>query len=724
MRERRHGGSATALGERRGELTLDDLGLRLRSLPRDGRSPSRRTSALLDDALVAHARRDGSGRRARRPCPSSSISPTRSRATAARCPTRSWPPWTSRRWPGCPEARGHADRSPSCSTTGRPATSAPGRRPRRTSTTTSGTRKAASRPRPAAFTLAGRSPRGPGRRPRPRARVPGHHGVAAPLRLGPAVPGRPRNASARRTRTTGTATARPPRPSCPWRRGAGALGPPPGPGHVAAPRSAASGRGARRGRAPRFEAALRSALATRPDGPAPRAASSCPRCGRRRSRRPAGPPTSASTSSTSASSWWSRPCCWPGSSSASGSSSGCARWACSRRGLHAAAPAAASSWARACGSPRSGASSGMPAPRSTPAVLLGPAHDLGGRRRAPASSPCTWPRARSWPAPWAASLAAALAIAWTLRGLLGRSPRALLAGALDDWAPPRRTRPGVVAPRAGPPRPRPALARPPRGRDPAAAAFFGAGALLLAAALVFLRGSSASRPAEAAALPSSPASAVRGASYRPGRSLLCIALVAAAAFVIVAVGAFRRGGAEDCASPTRRAAATPSWRRPSRPLHNDPANARGPRRARPAPEALARRPPHPLPAQRGRGRELPEPLPADRPTVLGATADFLRAGPLRLPGLPGARPKPSEANPWLLLEPSATEGAIPVAVDGNSLAYVLHRKLGDVVDLGRRGVRVRFVAALRPGLFQSELSDRGAALPEGLSRGERLSASS
>ena len=44
-----------------------------------------------------------------------------------------------------------------------------------------------------------------------------------------------------------------------------------------------------------------------------------------------------------------------------------------------------------------------------------------------------------------------------------------------------------------------------------------------------------------------------------------------------------------------------------------------------------------------------------------------------------------------------------MAVDGNSLAYVLHKRLGDVFELGDTGVRVRVVAALRPGLFQSEL---------------------
>ena len=62
-----------------------------------------------------------------------------------------------------------------------------------------------------------------------------------------------------------------------------------------------------------------------------------------------------------------------------------------------------------------------------------------------------------------------------------------------------------------------------------------------------------------------------------------------------------------------------------------------------------------------------------------------------------------KANPWLLLERDAQDGAIPVIADAGALAYVLHRGLGESFALGDSGVRVRVVAALRPGLLQSEL---------------------
>jgi hypothetical protein len=70
------------------------------------------------------------------------------------------------------------------------------------------------------------------------------------------------------------------------------------------------------------------------------------------------------------------------------------------------------------------------------------------------------------------------------------------------------------------------------------AGFFGAGALLLAAFLLFewtwLAGGSGSIPRSVARL------GFRNAGYRPGRSILCIALVGLATFLVVAVDAFRR----------------------------------------------------------------------------------------------------------------------------------------------------------------------------------------
>jgi hypothetical protein len=63
------------------------------------------------------------------------------------------------------------------------------------------------------------------------------------------------------------------------------------------------------------------------------------------------------------------------------------------------------------------------------------------------------------------------------------------------------------------------------------------------------------------------------------------------------------------------------------------------------------------------------------------------------------------ANPWLLLRRTESDGAVPVIADANSMTYVLHRKLGDVMVMSRgdREIRLRLVAALRDSIFQGEL---------------------
>jgi len=64
------------------------------------------------------------------------------------------------------------------------------------------------------------------------------------------------------------------------------------------------------------------------------------------------------------------------------------------------------------------------------------------------------------------------------------------------------------------------------------------------------------------------------------------------------------------------------------------------------------------------------------------------------------------ANPWLLLNRSFSDGAIPAVVDANSLSYILHLKLGDDFTFSRsEGSKIQFrvVAALADSLFQGEM---------------------
>jgi hypothetical protein len=301
-----------------------------------------------------------------------------------------------------------------------------------------------------------------------------------------------------------------------------------------------------------------------------------------------------------------------------------------------------------------------------------------------------------------AALAAALAVAWTLRDLRRLSPRALLAGALEPWTAPasRRRFGGALALAVA----AVALAAAARfGFLPATAGFFGSGSLLLAAALLLVRQLVAGRPRTAFAVRGLTALGLRGLSFRPGRSVLCVALVAAATFVIVAVGAFRHDGSADLAAREGESGGYRLLAWSLAPLHHDLGSTEGQAALGLAPEdftgvGIAR-----FRARRGDDASCLNLYAPREPTVLAATPSFLRERRFSFQSSL-AETEEERTNPWLLLERDrAPGGAIPVVADASTLAYALHRKLGDEIPLGATGARVRFVAALAPGLLQGEL---------------------
>jgi putative ABC transport system permease protein len=301
-----------------------------------------------------------------------------------------------------------------------------------------------------------------------------------------------------------------------------------------------------------------------------------------------------------------------------------------------------------------------------------------------------------------AALAAVGAVAWTLRDLRRLSPRTLLAGSLEPWSKVKArghaVLPWVLLALAG------GLVMASAVRVLSeTAGFFSAGGLLLVSALLFARHGLGGRPRSAAPLRSVAALGVRGLSFRPGRTVLCIALVAAATFVVVSVGAFRKEGAIDVSDPHGESGGFRLMGRSLVPLQHAPFTPQG-RAALGLEEgdlrgvAVAR-----FRARRGEDASCLNLYQPNEPTVLAPTGDFLRAQRFRFKEAYVATPE-EEANPWLILERGRyPDGAIPVIADAGSLTYILHRKLGDTMVLGDTGVRVRFAATLAPGLFQSEI---------------------
>ena len=68
---------------------------------------------------------------------------------------------------------------------------------------------------------------------------------------------------------------------------------------------------------------------------------------------------------------------------------------------------------------------------------------------------------------------------------------------------------------------------------------------------------------------------MRNASYRPARSVVAIAVIAAGTFVVIAVGAFRRDGASDWSDPRSGTGGYPLVVETMLPLAVDPNSADG-----------------------------------------------------------------------------------------------------------------------------------------------------
>ncbi len=244
-----------------------------------------------------------------------------------------------------------------------------------------------------------------------------------------------------------------------------------------------------------------------------------------------------------------------------------------------------------------------------------------------------------------------------------------------------------------------------------AVGFFGGGLLLLAAALcyqsVWLRGNRGKAIHGTGWWPVSQLG-FRNATYHPGRSVLCIALIASAAFIIVSVDAFRR---REGASELDRKSGNGGFALVAEsllPLVHDPNTHAGREALNLAAEDSA----YSLstvtftrfrvrPGEDASCLNLYQPR---NPRIIAPTDDFIQSGRFEFQNSL-AESKEEKDNPWLLLNRESPDGAIPIIADANSLSYVLHLKLGDEFVLQRqsRPVRLRVVGSLADSILQSEL---------------------
>ena len=306
-------------------------------------------------------------------------------------------------------------------------------------------------------------------------------------------------------------------------------------------------------------------------------------------------------------------------------------------------------------------------------------------------------------------LIAVASIWWSLRSLAKSSARSLLKGSDPIFTKSvSRGRPLTSAIVAGAGA-LALLAAGAAGAVPRVAAFFGAGTLSLIAMLSFA--SVWLRRGRWGSLHGNGTWAVwrlgwRNTAYRPARSVLCIALIAFATFVIVAVEAFKRDDSTIAGDRHAGEGGYPILAETLLPIVHDLNSAPG----RDAMNLPAAGPLQGVRFDRFRVRpgddtsclNLYQPK---NPRILGATADFINSGRFAFHSSLAATPE-ERANPWLLLVKDVGDGTIPVIADANSMTYVLHMKLGDVMELpgtSSRPIRLRLVAALSDSIFQGEL---------------------
>lgn len=179
--------------------------------------------------------------------------------------------------------------------------------------------------------------------------------------------------------------------------------------------------------------------------------------------------------------------------------------------------------------------------------------------------------------------------------------------------------------------------------------------------------------------------AVRNTAWRPARSLLCVALVALSAFLLVSLEAFRQHD-ENIRG---------IWAESLAPIVQDPHTLDGLPKAKWTSFRLR-------PGDDISCLNLYQPR---NPQILGLPEAYYRAKPLRI-AASLAQSAETRENPWLLLDSQLEQGHVPAIVDQNSLQYILHKRLGDSVEIERAGaapLKLRIVATTAPGLFQSSI---------------------
>ncbi len=235
-------------------------------------------------------------------------------------------------------------------------------------------------------------------------------------------------------------------------------------------------------------------------------------------------------------------------------------------------------------------------------------------------------------------------------------------------------------------------------------AFFGSGALLLISALAYFKHRLLKPPTKMIIAKDSLAIAslgVRNGARNPTRSMLSVALIASATFVIATVAMNRHDVSSQEPSFSSGNGGFRWIGESDLPIYRDQFEQSNTlqnmevflSRSRPGDDASC--------------LNLYKPL---QPTLLGVSKKMILRGGFSFQQTIARTPEQSE-NPWLLLEAEMSDEAIPVFGDANSVKWILHLRLGETLQVeDESGNTHRLVIA---GLFSRSIFQSQLVMSEG-----------
>jgi ABC-type lipoprotein release transport system permease subunit len=265
------------------------------------------------------------------------------------------------------------------------------------------------------------------------------------------------------------------------------------------------------------------------------------------------------------------------------------------------------------------------------------------------------------------------------------------------------------------------------GAEERAGSFFSGGMLLLIAALTAV-GSWLRRPSREIIQPESAMAlsrlGARNARRNPLRSLLTAALIASAAFLLVAVESFRRSPEADFNDKNGGSGGFAFVAETDLPLYRDPASPDGRQDILDALEKVYQRDPAtksaklteaqllldltgviPLRLRTGDDTSCLNLYQPGRPRILGVPRALIDRGGFRFAGTL-TRTAEERENPWKLLDEPTDDVSIPVFGEQHSVQWMLKSDLGGTIEVpggDGRPVKLKFVGLLQDSVFQSEL---------------------